>query len=136
MRAELMRCPPSWCYAVIRSCLGGWVTTTRLANPDEGCLLGCGEGSRDSMKHYISCRRFSWCVARAQGFDPPSDPLKRFGLDGTTDELRAGFKHLTLCYHFHRILHADRQHVQAGDPEVDLERARAALLATELASIE
>eukprot|EP00959_Pyramimonas_sp_CCMP1952_P224998 4704757-Pyramimonas_sp.AAC.1 len=67
----LATAPPSWRMAAIRTWTGGWVTDTRLRNADQGCLLGC-ERARDSLSHYIDCRRFLWNVAMVSRLSLPA----------------------------------------------------------------
>ena len=65
---------------VIKTWLNGWATSHRMHEDHAlGCLFGCGDGSMDSMNHYIHCPH----LLAFQSFlfeNIAVDPLIRFGI--------------------------------------------------------
>ena len=130
----LLTIPPSWRLGCMRTWLGGWVTTTRMRNPDARCCFGCeGPDARDSMKHYLcGCRPFEWLWARAIRHDLHACPWRRLGI---TDPSVPKCREVVIAYHLHRLLHRDRNRaggVITFTPEAGLELARAAVFATDM----
>ena len=58
-RTVVKNMAPSTGWALLRTWLNGWITSTRFGNPDAGCKFGCrveeDDGSADRVPHYIDC---------------------------------------------------------------------------------
>ena len=130
LRSFLDSLPPAWRWALFKTWTGGWVTDTRLRNPQLGCLLGCS-GALDSLSHYITCSRMDELLTRVSGCPAPSDLLARLALVGhSTDAARM----MVMRFHLHRHLHQLRKRGPGGiiSGNQCFECARAARAATDL----
>ena len=64
---------------VLKTWLNGWVTSSRMTEPELlNCLLGC-EGKDDKLLHYLQCPRI-YATAKFIASDTSDDPLIRCGL--------------------------------------------------------
>ena len=94
---ELLRfAPPAWAQIALRSWLGSWVTSRRMARLDAQCIFGCD--APDNVNHYIcSCRRLQYVASMALHSFLPGDPLFLLGLRG------GSLAFVVACYHTHRL---------------------------------
>eukprot|EP00959_Pyramimonas_sp_CCMP1952_P413068 8655837-Pyramimonas_sp.AAC.1 len=70
LRGILVRSPPSWAWAHIKTLAGAWTTAARIpCEPPRQCLLGCADAA-DDFAHYISCPRLLHLLALPRGFLP------------------------------------------------------------------
>ncbi|CAK0903916.1 unnamed protein product [Prorocentrum cordatum] len=83
LRAVLVRAPPSWQWAALKTLGGGWTTAGRIhIMTPRPCLFGC-ECAADDIRHYLVCRRLWHWVALPRSFLP--GPLGRLGLGSAAE---------------------------------------------------
>ena len=103
VRAVLLAVPPAWRIACAKTWLGGWVTDTRLQNPDRRCVLGCP--ARCCLNHYFGCPSFRALVERMTPGPLPLAPLEALALlSPSPSRIRV----VALMFQIHRLLHAHR----------------------------
>ena len=111
LRRVLVRSPPAWAWAHIKTLSGAWTTAARVpCEPPRRCLFGCPDAS-DDFAHYISCPRLLHLLALPRGFLPPC-PLTRLGLgpspDAEVEYPRARcHRVVVLSFHIYHKLKAD-----------------------------
>eukprot|EP00959_Pyramimonas_sp_CCMP1952_P409221 8576297-Pyramimonas_sp.AAC.1 len=89
VQRTMLKLPKEWTNAIIKTLCGGWTTVTRLHETPTGvgynyCCLGCQ--ARDTVAHYLQCKRFQDLIDSVLGRLTPSCPVAPLGLDPPSPE--------------------------------------------------